>query len=693
MMETAILQYLGPPMMRGPMVLLLQLRLAQLALLPIEGVDGLFGPQTAQAVRALQARMRLPITGALEADLARQLIAGLADDARPELSASSPLSTMASPAGLGAQLQPGLRPPRHPRPRPAERLRAVPADQLPNARPKRIILHWTAGNARASTQDLQHYHFCIEQDGTIRRGNRTIADNDSTADGRYAAHTRQCNTRSVGLALCGMAGAQERPFRAGRAPIREAQIPVLARLAAQICQRYDIPVSRETVLAHGEVQSILKIPQNGKWDPLVLPWRPELSPREVGDLLRAEVAQALASPAADPVGGDEAPGRFPLFINGREVAGGGIPEDGEDWVPLAPLLEATGWQSESPEGLSSVTLTGPAVLIRAGEATAWVDLRTEAGMDLIFLDDLVEELDLSLSIEPDGTRQLKGDPGGGFATLDGTRFQRVTVARGDTLRAIARHHLGDPELWRQIRDPDGQVFNESTARTLAAGIQVLVPVVPAAKPAAPTGPMDAAAFAEIAQAVSQLTHRLNKDAAQRAVPIILAACLAEGITDPSHLAYVLATAEHETNFGRQMIEKWGNPPSANQQRYQGRFGNIHAGDGKRFRGRGYVQLTFRDNYRRFGKAIDLPLEDNPDLAAEEETAARLMAIGMGRLGYTRGFPVLATFGSGENFDFTAARRIINGDGNTKTDRYPVPFGQAIGGRAQAYATVLLQRLL
>lgn len=59
--------------------------------------------------------------------------------------------------------------------------------------------------------------------------------------------------------------------------------------------------------------------------------------------------------------------------------------------------------------------------------------------------------------------------------------------------------------------------------------------------------------------------------------------------------------------------------------YEGRedLGNTEKGDGKRYKGRGLIQLTGRANYRKIGGILDLALEDNPELAAEPVTSLKI----------------------------------------------------------------------
>jgi len=163
---------------------------------------------------------------------------------------------------------------------------------------KRIIIHWTAGTHLASSSDLDHYHVLVEGDGKIRQGRRNPEANRSTSDGDYAAHTRALNTGSIGVALCAMHGAREGPFRAGTHAITSEQVEALARVCADLCQTYNIPVTRETVLTHAEVEPTLGVRQRAKWD---ITWLPGMSEPDdavvVGDTLRSMVrAQGAAEP-------------------------------------------------------------------------------------------------------------------------------------------------------------------------------------------------------------------------------------------------------------------------------------------------------------------------------------------------------------------------------------------------------------
>ena len=53
------------------------------------------------------------------------------------------------------------------------------------------------------------------------------------------------------------------------------------------------------------------------------------------------------------------------------------------------------------------------------------------------------------------------------------------------------------------------------------------------------------------------------------------------------------------------------------------LGNKKLGDGEKYKGRGFIQLTGRDNYRMAEKALGLPLLNNPDMAANPDVAAKI----------------------------------------------------------------------
>ncbi|WP_376742373.1 N-acetylmuramoyl-L-alanine amidase [Ensifer canadensis] len=170
----------------------------------------------------------------------------------------------------------------------------LPLDWLQPVKMTRIIAHWSAGAYRASDLDKEHYHFIIEGTGNVVRGDHTVSDNVNTADDDYAAHTRGCNTNSIGVSLACMAGAIESPFNAGKFPMTETQWHRAMDVIANLAAFYKIPVTPKTILSHAEVQPNLGIQQRGKWDFTRLPFAPKvIGAKACGDKMRAEVKARL----------------------------------------------------------------------------------------------------------------------------------------------------------------------------------------------------------------------------------------------------------------------------------------------------------------------------------------------------------------------------------------------------------------
>lgn len=163
----------------------------------------------------------------------------------------------------------------------------------------RVIMHWTAGAYGDIAMERDAYHALIDRDGRVIPGTKPPEANADVQRGVYAPHTLRLNTGSIGVAVDAMAGAQERPFSWGSAPITRAQIDGLARAVADFCATYDIPVSRYSTLTHAEVQPTLGVRQRWKWDITVLPGMTKPGdPVAVGDALRERVAAALEEVAA-----------------------------------------------------------------------------------------------------------------------------------------------------------------------------------------------------------------------------------------------------------------------------------------------------------------------------------------------------------------------------------------------------------
>lgn len=154
-----------------------------------------------------------------------------------------------------------------------------------------------------------------------------------------------------------------------------------------------------------------------------------------------------------------------------------------------------------------------------------------------------------------------------------------------------------------------------------------------------------------------------------------------GHSDPRWLAYILATAHHETgarfapveenlNYSaKRLTQVWptrfptiaaaapyaNNPQKLANKVYGGRMGNTGPEDGWRYRGRSLVQITGKDNYDKYG------LADDPDSAMKIETAAHIIVDGMVNGRFT-GLTLRAFFDH-DTDNPVGARKIINPDGN------------------------------
>lgn len=266
----------------------------------------------------------------------------------------------------------------------------VPKEWMPNCSMKQIILHWTAGKHKASSLDKAHYHILIEYDGKLIRGTHSIFDNVSTRDGRSANHVKNLNTGSIGVSVCCMENAVERPFNAGAFPMTQKQWETMAQVVAELCDFYDIDVTRKTVLGHGEVTKERGVKQDGKWDPMVLPWDTTLSFTQVGDQFREMVKSKITGESTLR----ERPASITAIIQGKEFREAQIFNE-KSCVKLRPLMDVFKWS-----------------ILHANEARM-IELETASGtapisLEVLLLDHSNEVLEIAGgTAEPEMIKQVE----------------------------------------------------------------------------------------------------------------------------------------------------------------------------------------------------------------------------------------------------------------------------------------------
>jgi putative chitinase len=163
-------------------------------------------------------------------------------------------------------------------------------------------------------------------------------------------------------------------------------------------------------------------------------------------------------------------------------------------------------------------------------------------------------------------------------------------------------------------------------------------------------------------------YQIPKERAAKWLPYIIEAMQLAELNTTKRLACFLAQIGHESGRLRYVKEIWG--PTKQQLRYEGtdlakRLGNIKEGDGKRYLGRGLLQVTGRYNYVLLYKDMkeyypDCPdFEKYPELVETPEWAAKSAALYWKRHNLNK---------FADSGDFIGLTKAINGGLNGLDDR-------------------------
>ncbi|MEO7241368.1 MAG: glycoside hydrolase family 19 protein, partial [Variovorax sp.] len=163
--------------------------------------------------------------------------------------------------------------------------------------------------------------------------------------------------------------------------------------------------------------------------------------------------------------------------------------------------------------------------------------------------------------------------------------------------------------------------------------------------------------------LSQVMRNLSQSKRERYLEPLNDAMQRHHIDTLLRVSAFLAQLAHESAEFQFMQELWG--PTDAQNRYEPqsslarRLGNTEPGDGKRFKGRGPIQITGRFNYKKFGDLLGVDLVTNPEVATKPEIAFDIAGLFWERNGLNE----LADAG-----DFKTVTQRINGGQNGAADR-------------------------
>ena len=194
--------------------------------------------------------------------------------------------------------------------------------------------------------------------------------------------------------------------------------------------------------------------------------------------------------------------------------------------------------------------------------------------------------------------------------------QQTEVQPGDTIYSLARELKIDPKVLYKLNG-----YDHTTE--LQVGEKIKIPdfdVKPKSVKKIPTNFLDKQPIPKPKAEVVPITNKkLEK--------ILLVVAKKSGLQE-DELAAFMAQCAHESNQFRTLTEYGG---SLDFRKYDPRYapkkaralGNTKRGDGAKYKGRGYIQITGKYNYTVAGKAIGMDLVNKPELAAEPLIAAKI----------------------------------------------------------------------
>lgn len=180
---------------------------------------------------------------------------------------------------------------------------------------------------------------------------------------------------------------------------------------------------------------------------------------------------------------------------------------------------------------------------------------------------------------------------------------------------------------------------------------------------------------------------------------LLDACTQWGVTDLRQQANVLGQTYHETGPQRAVCmtpiregfaaTDQGAINAVNNLYFRGLIRTNYAKPdprtGKSYFGRGFIQLTWYDNYKKFGELLKVDLLNHPEWALAKNIAADIAVVGM-RDGVFRKGHNLARYFNGKKVDWVGARNIVNGDvakNGAAVARYSKLFWDALNTASEA----------